>query len=160
MPYKLVVCLSIALQTFQVLFLLLHDWMPLGTLNDVSAQRRTDSLSKRLLSTSLSTLPFAILLLRSFQNASSRPLPSVLLTWLWVAYALLFFGEIRAWWIPYIRKPDPERAARYRELFGRTHTFLSEGNGIRPNTLHVILHIATAATLCCLAVLSWALGTY
>jgi hypothetical protein len=36
-----------------------------------------------------------------------------------------------------------ERAARYQAKFGRTHAFLPARDGIRPNTLHVILHVAT-----------------
>ena len=36
-------------------------------------------------------------------------------------------------------------------MFGRTHAFLPERNGIRPNTLHVILQVATLTTLVLLA---------
>ena len=72
----------LALQLFQVLFLGLHDWVPLGS-----------------------------------------------------------------WWLPYLVTPDPVRAARYRTMFGRTHGFLPERNGITPNTLHIVLHVATLATL-------------
>jgi hypothetical protein len=32
-------------------------------------------------------------------------------------------------------------------MFGRTHTFLPVRHGIAPNTLHVLLHLATLATL-------------
>jgi hypothetical protein len=32
-------------------------------------------------------------------------------------------------------------------MFEATHAFLRERNGIRPNTLHVSLHVATLATL-------------
>jgi hypothetical protein len=39
-------------------------------------------------------------------------------------------------------------------MFGATHTFLPERNGIRPNTLHVILHAATVALLIALGVLT------
>jgi hypothetical protein len=45
------------------------------------------------------------------------------------------------------------RAARYDAMFGGTHAFLPVRNGIRPNTLHVILHGATALTLAVLGVL-------
>jgi hypothetical protein len=38
-------------------------------------------------------------------------------------------------------------------MFGTTHAFLPERNGIRPNTLHVILHILTLATLVVLGAL-------
>ena len=47
------------------------------------------------------------------------------------------------------------RVARYRSLFGATHAFLAERHGITPNSLHVGLHICTAATLVMLAVLTF-----
>ena len=56
-------------------------------------------------------------------------------------------GELTAWWIPYLTRPQPARAARYRLMFGRTHAFLPERHGIVPNTLHCLLHLATVATL-------------
>ena len=40
-----------------------------------------------------------------------------------------------------------ERAARYQVMFGATHAFPPERNGIRPNTLHVILYTVTFTTL-------------
>ena len=67
--------------------------------------------------------------------------------WLWVSYLLLFAGELRAWWWPYLVRAEPTRAARYRAMFGRTAAFLPERHGIVPNTLHCVLHAATAATL-------------
>jgi hypothetical protein len=39
-------------------------------------------------------------------------------------------------------------------MFGNTHAFLPERNGIRPNTLHILLHACTAATLVLLAQLT------
>ena len=39
-------------------------------------------------------------------------------------------------------------------MFGRTHAFLPERIGIRPNTLHVILHAATLTTLILLGALT------
>jgi len=60
-----------------------------------------------------------------------------------IMVALLALG-IR---IPYFFRPDVKRAARYRAMFGHTHAFLPERNGIVPNTLHVALHAATLATL-------------
>ena len=73
--------------------------------------------------------------------------PAWVWTWLWISYGILFAGEIRAWWWPYLVQPEPERAERYRGMFGNTHAFLPERNGLVPNTLHVVLHALTAATL-------------
>ena len=47
---------------------------------------------------------------------------------------------------------EPERAARYQIMFGKTHSFLPSRNGLVPNTAHIALHIATAATLLALLV--------
>jgi hypothetical protein len=32
-------------------------------------------------------------------------------------------------------------------MFGKTHSFLPVRNGMVPNTAHILLHLATAATL-------------
>jgi hypothetical protein len=143
----------LALQTFTVLFLALHDWIPLGTLNNVAGVRAAGSRSKLFTTTLLSAAPYAFGLAASiiyFHN----PYPDWLFWWLWVSYALLFFGQLRAWWIPYLLRPDPVRAARYQQMFGGTHAFLSERNDIRPNTLHILLHASTAALLIVLAELT------
>jgi len=39
-------------------------------------------------------------------------------------------------------------------VFGATHAFLPERDGIRPNTLHLILHLATLTTLIVLGTLT------
>jgi len=61
-----------------------------------------------------------------------RPYPDWLYGWLVISYGLLFIGQIRAWWIPYLFRPEPERAARYQIKFGKTHSFLSPRNGNGP----------------------------
>jgi hypothetical protein len=49
-----------ALQCFHVLFLALHDWIPLGTLNDVKAVRAANPGRKLVAATLISLTPFAI----------------------------------------------------------------------------------------------------
>lgn len=143
----------LALQCFHVLFLALHDWIPLGTLNDVKGVRAANPRGKLLAGTLISTTPFAIGLAASAVYFG-RAYPAWLLWWLWISYGLLFCGELQAWWIPYLFRPEPERAARYQVMFGATHAFLPERNGIRLNTLHVILHAATVALLIVLGALT------
>lgn len=136
----------LALQAFQVVFLALHDWVPLGRLNDVKAARAADPGARLFLTTLVSTVPFAFGLAAScFYLAAAWP--EWLRLWLEISYAMLFVGQLRAWWVPYLVIPEPARAARYRLMFGRTHAFLPERNGIVPNTLHILLHTATLATL-------------
>ena len=142
-----------ALQCFHVLFLALHDWIPLGTLNDVKAVRAANPVGKLAAAAIISTVPFAIPL-----GASAfyfgRAYPAWLFWWLWISYRFLFAGELTARWIPYLFRPDAVRAARYRVMFGATHAFLPERNGIRLNTLQVIPHAATMALLIVLGVLT------
>jgi hypothetical protein len=47
----------------------------------------------------------------------------------------------------YLFRAEPERAARYQIMFGNTHRFLPTRKGLVPNTAHIMLYVATAATL-------------
>lgn len=138
--------MSFALQAIQVAFLWLHDWVPLGRLNDVGAVRRQDGVPRLIRVTLIQSIPFTIGLAASIAYLATGH-PAWVWLWLWVSYALLFVGELRAWWWPYLVRAEPDRAARYHRLFGATAAFLPERNGIAPNTLHTLLHAATAATL-------------
>jgi hypothetical protein len=56
---------EIVLQLFQVLFLWLHDWIPLGRLNDVTAVRSQDTSLHLVVVTLIQSVPFTIGLLFS-----------------------------------------------------------------------------------------------
>ncbi len=145
--------LLIILQGFHVAFLWLHDWIPLGRLNDVAAVRRQDSLTRLAVVTIVQSLPFTVGFLFSvFYLSVSRPFPGWLWIMLWISYVTLAVGELTAWWVPYALRPQPARAARYKAMFGNTHAFLPARNGIVPNTLHCVLHCATVALLVTLVV--------
>ena len=136
----------LALQGFQVVVLLLHDWVPVPPLTDVRAARKGHSVQAMILGTALSSVfPVIGLVLTLVSTTSGWPkwLPAYLLA----TYGLLFAGELQAWWIPYLLRPEPKRAAQYEEMYGKTHAFLPVRNGIRVNTLHFALHAATLATL-------------
>jgi hypothetical protein len=141
----------LALQAFQVMFLWIHDWVPLGNLNDVEAVKSQDTTQRLINITLIQSVPYTVGLVFSLR-AWNRPYPMWLYDWLLISYGLLMIGQIRAWWIPYLFRPEPERAARYRIMFGRTHTFLRVRNGLVPNTAHILLHLATAGTLACILV--------
>ena len=134
----------IALQAFVVLFLLLHDWLPLPPLNDVKAAQAADSRIKLVATTLVSTIPYAIALWGCITHIG-RDYPAWLEWLLWIGYGALLLGAFRAWWLPYLFVSEPARAARYK-MFANTHAFLPEHNGVRPNTLHVIFHIVALAT--------------
>lgn len=134
------------LQIVQVALLLLHDWVPLGRLNDLAAVRREHSTRALLVGTAVSSALPAVGLVLSVAAVMSG-WPRWIDTYLLAAYGFLFVGEIEAWWVPYFFWPQPERAASYLAMFGSTHAFLPARNGIRPNTLHCVLHFATLVTL-------------
>jgi hypothetical protein len=113
----------LALQVFQVLFLWVHDWIPLGRLNDVAAVRSQDTRRHLVTVTLVQSVPWTIGLCFSLLHFR-RPYPDWLHGWLVISYGLLFIGQIRTWWVPYLFRPEPERAARYRIMFGETHSFL------------------------------------
>lgn len=136
----------LALQAFQVLFLWVHDWIPLGRLNDVAAVQSQDTRRRLVTVTLIQSVPWTIGLCFSLVHFR-RPYPEWLYDWLVISYGMLLVGQIRAWWIPYLFRPEPERAARYQIMFGKTHSFLPPRNGMVPNTAHILLHLATAATL-------------
>src|SRR6266403_2386836 len=126
----------LALQLFVVLFIALHDWIPLGPLNDVKAVRNAVSPGKLFVSTVLSTPPFAIGFAASVYCARTG-FPQWLVWLLWISYGLAIYGMLPTWWIPYLLIDEPARADRYQTMFGRTHTFLPVRNGIRTETRHI-----------------------
>lgn len=143
----------VGLQAFVVLFIALHDWIPLGNLNDVRAVQAGDSRGRLIGVTVLSTLPFAACLAGSVWYARAQ-FPGWLQWTLWISYGGAMLGMLRAWWVPYLLIPDPVRAVRYRAMFARTHAFLPAHNGIRPNTLHVVLHAVVVGVVVLLALRS------
>jgi hypothetical protein len=143
--------LLIALQALQVLILWTHDWVQLGNLTDIAAVIAHDTRGRLIRVTLIQSVPYTVGLVATIVFAKTGH-PEWLWDWLWISYGLLFAGELRAWWWPYLIRAEPDRAARYRGMFGNTSAFLPERNGIVPNTLHVTLHAATAATLILLAV--------
>jgi hypothetical protein len=137
---------AIALQGFQLVILLFHDWIPLGSLNDVRAVRQANPGARVLVGTLISSLPPGVAFALSVTHLG-RAYPHWLVLTLWCIYGFLFVGELEAWWVPYFFGSSIKRVERYRAMFGSTKAFLPPRNGIIPNTLHCCLHIATLATL-------------
>jgi hypothetical protein len=144
----------LGLQSFVVLFAALHNWIPLGSLNDVQGAHAAFPGSKLLTTTLTNVVPFSVGLAGSALYLL-RPYPPWLFWYLWISYALAVYGSLSAWWIPYLLRPDPELAARYRVMYAHTHTFLPERNGIRPNTLHGIFDAVLVALLVTLGIVTY-----
>jgi len=104
-------------QVMVVVFLVFHDWVPLGKLSNMAGLRSVDTTSRSIFTTALSALPFAAVLVASIHFASVA-YPKGLLWWLWGTCLVCAYG---------IR-------------FAGTHGFLPERNGTRPDTLRVAFH--------------------
>jgi hypothetical protein len=141
----------IALQLFVVVFVALHDWVQLGTLNNLSAVEQSDPTYKLILVTAVSTFPFAVGCAATIYYARAT-FPGWLMWWLRISYGVAAYGMLRTWWIPYLLFKEPTRIARYQTRFAGTHAFLPVHNGIRPDTLHCILHSVIIAILVLLCV--------
>jgi hypothetical protein len=143
----------LALQCLVVLFVALHNWIPLGTLNNVKGVRVAFPTGKLLVTTLINFTP-AVIGLAATAFYFGRAYPSWVFWWLWITYGLACYGSLTAWWIPYLFRPDPQRAERYRTMYAGTHSPLPERNGIRPNTLHIFFDVLTIAILVDLAVVT------
>ncbi len=151
---NLVLAAFLGCQLFVVLFIALHDWIPLGKLTHLPGIRAADTRGRLLLVTGISALPFAVGFAASAHYAAAG-LPMWLMWWLWISYATGVYGMLRAWWVPYLLIEDRARATRYQERFAHTHAFLPIRNGIRPDTLHVCFHAVLVTSLILLAVLTF-----
>ena len=143
---KLFEIVFLSLQGVVVVFLLLHDWIHLGRLNNLAAIQNEDTIARRVFVTLIAAAPTAAGLYFS-SRYFGQSYPHWLELLLWITYGVLLLGLLRAWWIPYLVKPDAERAARYEILFAGTHTFLPRHNGLAPDTLHSVFHLFVVAIL-------------
>ncbi len=91
MSHTTLVQTLIGLQAFVVAFLALHDWIPLGRLNDVKAVQAADSRLRLIVVTFVSTLPFALALAWTIEHAKT-PFPGWLNWYLWISYGLVLLG--------------------------------------------------------------------
>ena len=112
----------LSLQTVVVVFLLFHDWVKLGRLNNLATIRSQDTLQHRIFVTLLPGLPTAIGLFYSVRYFG-QGYPHGLEMLLWITYGVLLVGLLRAWWIPYLLVADPKRAGALSGHF-RRHALL------------------------------------
>lgn len=124
-----------------LLFMLAHDWVPLGQLNDVKAVKDTRPTSELVMVTLIGSVQIALLLVLTLRFAG-RTYPLWAKLWLVIHQSCIFAGALLDWWIPYLSGfGAANKVESYRLMFGNTHVFLPIRNGIVPNTLHVIFHL-------------------
>ncbi|MFC4403850.1 hypothetical protein [Gracilibacillus xinjiangensis] len=126
---------------FIFLFMIVQDWVPLGTLNDIQAIREEHSFNRLLLVTMINVGQILLLIGLIILFIGKR-YPIWVRLWLIIHQICIFAGVLLSWWIPYFFGYGSEQIAEsYHEMFGDTHTFLPLMNGIAPNTLHVLFHL-------------------
>lgn len=77
-------------QVYVVAFIALHDWLPLGNLNNLAGIRAVDTRTQLMRTTAVSTLPFAVGLAGSaYYPTSYSPVALVVLLFL-----LTFSGRL------------------------------------------------------------------
>lgn len=134
------ICLFMGLSLI-LLFMLFHDWVPLGSLNNVEAIKELRSKNELIVVTLIGV--FQILLLMTFVlSYIGRTYPLWVKLWLIIHQGFILCGALLDWWIPYFFGVGAEsRVERYNAMFGNTHAFLPVKNGIVPNTIHVLFHL-------------------
>lgn len=126
---------------FILLFMFMQDWVPLGSLNDVQAIAEERPFNELIIVTMINVVQ--ILLLIGFVIIfMGKRYPVWIKLWLIIHQVCIFAGALLDWWIPYFfGYGSDQRVKRYHQMFGDTHSFLPEMNGIVPNTFHTIFHI-------------------
>lgn len=133
--------------SFILLFMLIHDWVPLGPLNDVQAVMDTRSFQE-LITITLFGAGQILLLMGIVVWFMGKKYPLWAKLWLIIHQGFILSGAMLDWWIPYFTGYGAEeRVERYSAMFGDTHAFLPVMNGIIPNTIHVLFHATLALCL-------------
>ncbi|MCR2821747.1 hypothetical protein [Lederbergia panacisoli] len=123
-----------------LLFMIVQDWIPLGSLNDVHAIAEVRSFNELLIVTTIGVVQI-LLLMGLVITFMGKWYPIWIKLWLIIHQVFIFAGVLLDWWIPYFSGLGAEqKAERYNQMFGDTHSFLPIMNGIVPNTLHTIFH--------------------
>lgn len=125
---------------FIFLLMIVHDFVPLGPFNDVEAILNDRPL-KELIFVTVVNAGQILLIIIGVLFFIGKKYPIIIKLWLIIHQSCIFIGALIAWWIPYIFGIGAEqRAERYQEMFGDTHSFLPIMNGIVPNTIYTIFH--------------------
>jgi len=133
-------------QSFILLFLLFHDWIPLGSLTNLEGVRAENTTGELIKMTFLNSI-LVIIALIIYLIFMGKRYPLMAKIYFILSYSILLIGAIFAWWIPYFFGASQEKVDRFNVMFQNTHAFLPVLNGIVPNTIHVIFHSLLVITI-------------
>ncbi len=134
-PEKILLVLLTAI----LVFMIVHDWIPLGSLNELEGIRAENTIGELLFTTLFNTISIGIVLFLAYWFRG-RIYPLWVKAWLIIHPCFIFAGALKAWWIPYFTGADDAALKRYETMFADTHHFLPEINGFSVNTIHAVFH--------------------
>lgn len=134
-----------------LVFMLIHDWVPLGSLNDIEAVKVENTADELIKKTVINAGSILIVIIITLLFVGKR-YPRWARAWLIIHLLAIMIGAAMAWWVPYFYGASDELITQYQVMFGNTHMFLPERNGITPNTIHVVFHS--------ILLLTWLLAIY
>jgi hypothetical protein len=123
-----------------LLFMIVQDWMPLGSLNDIDAIKQEKTTNELITVTLIGVLQIALFIFLILLFIGKK-YPLFIKLWLIIHPSFILGGAVMSWWIPYLTGIGAaEKLESYTTMFGETHAFLPVINGIVPNTLHTLFH--------------------
>lgn len=124
-----------------LIFMIVQDWVPLGTLNDIEAIKQDRTTSELIMVTLIGVAQVCLFIFLIFIFMGKK-YPLLIKMWLVIHPSFILGGAIMSWWLPYFFGIGVEgKVERYSLMFGDTHAFLPVMNGIVPNTLHTLFHL-------------------
>lgn len=127
--------------SFILLFMIVQDLIPLGSLNDIQAIKQEKTTNELIIVTLIGVLQVALLIFLILLFIG-KSYPLFIKLWLVIHPSCILAGAIMSWWIPYFTGIGAaDKVDSYATMFGNTHSFLPVMNGIVPNTLHTMFHI-------------------
>lgn len=146
--------LFIIAQSCLLILLALHDWVDLAPFNDLKATRATSSLKAHVATTFLNCGIIGGALVGTVWY-TGKATPTWFAWYLVSAYALFLFGMFMYWYKPMLFGAGRWHKESFKDEYAHTHHVIPGGDeDIRPNTLHVVIHvfIVTSAILAFLKV--------
>jgi hypothetical protein len=124
----------------------LHDTMPLGRLNNLGHFKQEIPLARRLKGSLMNIVTAGAIVVLFYAGwVHGGDMADVWRMTLLITLGVLVYMEFVAWWRPYLFGATPAIVEKLRPNWEGTYAFLPAKNGIRPNTMHCVMHASTLA---------------
>lgn len=131
----------VLVQCSLALIMLLHDWVHIPPFTDILALKQNHSVAFRLLMTVVNSMTVLVPLGISIYIFGVNAPPLWAVRTIFWCYLGLTVGTIGSWWVPYFLGSSASHKEGFAE-YRNTHQLLpARGDNVRPNTLHIVLHV-------------------